>query len=237
MTTKNAIAILTLFVGESIIIASMHHFFGHLPQNVFYLNCVVASIIYILVFADLLFPWINLKDRSQRAVGSIGIRWFVSFLYAGIAGVAMLYMNSSIRNTPINSQLLVHSVLLFLLMLGMFMAFSSSDKVHEVFIEETTNRGRVDEMKRHTKELCNLLQGNSWMPADLKSRITELHENMRFLSPSNNPEAITLETSFCEETEKLCKLIRDGNPNGDAITLQLSRCESVYRDRKNTYSN
>ena len=117
------------------------------------------------------------------------------------------------------------------------MAFSSSDKVHEVFIEETTNRGRIDEMKRHTKELCNLLQGISWMSADLKTRITELHENMRFLSPSNNPEAIALESSFCAETEKLCKLISDSNPNGDAIKLQLIRCESIYRDRKNTYSN
>ncbi|MFM7683777.1 MAG: hypothetical protein ACKO7P_13710, partial [Bacteroidota bacterium] len=201
----NAKKIFSLFIalfGEALIIFGFIHFGKNLQSEILTLNIVVSSIIYCLVFVDFIFPWANLKDKAQKQIGSIGLRWFFTYLYIALAIAAMVIFNTM---KPIHfiNQILIHGILFFVVLLGLFLAFSSSDKVREVYFEEKQNRDRTDEMKKATKELQLKLDAMNNIPPEIISRINELQENLRYLSPSNNNEALVLESKFVEEVNKL----------------------------------
>jgi len=122
-------------------------------------------------------------------------------------------------------------------LLGLFMAFSSSDKVREVYIEEKQNRDRIDEMKKATKELQLKLDAMNNIPPEIISRINELQENLRYLSPSNNNEALVLESKVVEEVKKLSNCFSDNPLNMEVVISNIKNCERTYKERKQVFSN
>jgi hypothetical protein len=93
MNTKKIISWLLLLFGEILIITAFILFRGDLADNILVLGIVVSSIIYGLFFVDILVPWIDFRDKSQRRVGSMGVRWFVTWLYAIVAIAVMIIAN------------------------------------------------------------------------------------------------------------------------------------------------
>lgn len=235
----NAKKIFSLFIalfGEALIILGFLHFGKNLQSEILTLNIVVSSIIYCLVFVDFIFPWVNLKDKAQKQIGSIGLRWFFTYLYIALAIAAMVIFNT-VKPIHFTNQILIHGILFFVVLLGLFLAFSSSDKVREVYFEEKQNRDRIDEMKKATKELQLKLDAMNNIPPEIISRINELQENLRYLSPSNNNEALVLESKFVEEVNKLSNCFSDNPLNMEVVISNIKNCERTYKERKQVFSN
>lgn len=135
------------------------------------------------------------------------------------------------------SQLLVHSILFFLLLLGFYFSFSSSQNVNAVLIEENKSRVLLEEMKTTTKEVVAKLDKMKNIPPDVLLRMRTLLENLRFISPSNSIEASNLESSYLAEIVKLKNCLIDISPNIDYVLICIENCESHYKDRKQVYSN
>ena len=104
MTPKKIVSILLILLGEAIIIFCFLHFGIRLQTEVLVLNIIVSTIIYCLVFVDFFFPWVNLKDKSQKQIGSIGLRWFFAFFYLILALLFMVFFNS-INPTHFSNQI------------------------------------------------------------------------------------------------------------------------------------
>ena len=117
------------------------------------------------------------------------------------------------------------------------MAFSSSDKVSEVYFEEKQNRDRIDEMKKVTKELQLKLDAMNNIPIEIINRINELQENLRYLSPSNNSDALVLESKFVEEIRMLNNCFSDNPLNIEIVISNIKNCERTYKERKQIFSN
>jgi len=152
MNTKKIFSLLLVIFGEALIILCFLHFGRNVQTEILTLNIVVSSIIYCLLFIDIIIPWVDFKDKSQKTIGSIGLRWFFTFFYMLLAIGAMVVFNS-VKPIHFTNQIIIQGILFFFLLLGFFMAFSTSDKVKEVYVEEKQNRDRVDEMKKATKEV------------------------------------------------------------------------------------
>lgn len=236
MNGKKIFSLLLVLFGEALIIFCFLHFGKNVKSEILTLNIIVSTVIYCLVFVDVIFPWVNLKDKSQKQIGSIGVRWFFTFLYLILAIGFMLFFNTA---EPIHftDQIILHCILFFLLLLGLFMAFSSSDKVREVYIEEKQNRDRIDEMKKATKELQLKLDAMNNIPPEIISRINELQENLRYLSPSNNSDALVLESKFVEELRILSNCFSDNSLNMEVVISNIKNCERTYKERKQVFSN
>ncbi|GAB1416981.1 hypothetical protein MASR2M117_23870 [Paludibacter sp.] len=122
-------------------------------------------------------------------------------------------------------------------MLGLFLAFSSSEKVKTVFIEESQNRQRIDEMKKITKELIVHLNAKSNISDEIINRVTNLHDDLRYISPINTTDAIALENKYVEEVKMLIRYINLEQINTGEITGYIKKCETTYKDRKQLFSN
>lgn len=236
MNAKKIFSLLLVILGEALIILCFLHFGRNVQTDILTLNIVVSSIIYCLIFIDIILPWVDFKDKSQKSIGSIGLRWFFTFFYMLIAIGAMVIFNT-VKHIPFTSQMIIQGILLFFLLLGFFMAFSSSDKVREVYVEEKQNRDRVDEMKKVTKEVQLKIDQMKNIPTDIVIKMNDLQENLRFLSPSNNSNAYELETKFVEEMRALNGCFFDIPMNLEKINDNIQNCNRTLKERKQVFSN
>ncbi len=236
MNTKRIFSLLIALFGEALLIFCFLHFGKNVQSEITTLNIIISTIIYCLFFVDALAPWINLKDKTQKQIGSIGLRWFFAFFYLILAVGVMIIFNY-VKPIHFTNQVIIHGILFFLLLLGLFMAFSSSDKVREVYFEEKQNRDRIDEMKKVTKELQVKLDAMNNIPAEIVTRINELQENLRFLSPSNSSDSMGLESKFLEEMKVLGNCFADTPLDMEKIISNIKNCERTYKERKQVFSN
>ncbi len=236
MNTKKIFSIFLILLGEALIIVSFLYFGRNLTTNILVLNIIVSSIIYLLWFVEKFIPMINLKDKTQKGVGSLGLKWVFTFLYA-VSAIGVMVVFNTIRPIDVNAQIIFHGILFFLLLVGLYFVFYSSQKAGEVFGEEAGNRSRLDEIKTSTKEVKLKLDQMENIPSDITVRMTALFENLRFISPSNNREAITLEASFLRDIKVLQDCLSEIPNNFDKIIENIKNCEATFKERKQIFSN
>lgn len=139
-------------------------------------------------------------------------------------------------NLVFSTQLIIHGILFFLLLLGFVAALHSSDKVNEVYTQETANDNGINEMKSALQGLKYKMSNNSELPDYFRNRINELEKNLRFISPSNKQETNDLESSFIDTLNNISIEIYDFAMNEESIKKNLQKCEWIYQRRKNIYS-
>lgn len=235
MNKKKIFSISLMIIGEALIIICFLYFWRNLATNILVLNIVVSSVVYLVFFAERFIPMLDLNDRSQKRVGSLGLMWVVNFLYAASAISAIVVFNT-VKPIDVNAQIIIHGSLFFLLLVGMYFVFYISEKVKEVFIQETGNRSRIDEMKKVTREIKLKADLTKNIPSDINSRVTELLENLRFISPGNDAEAINLESQYLKELRELQDCLFFNPLNYDKSIEILQKCEQTYNERRRIYS-
>jgi small-conductance mechanosensitive channel len=235
MNTKKLFSILLLLAGETLIIASFLIFGKNMSSGILSLNIVVTTIIYALFFIDILFPMVNFGDKSHKAVGSLGLRWFFTGLYAIIAIVAMFVFNYG-TPTAISTQLIIHSILFFLLLLGLFGAMSSAQKVQAIYKEEKQTRNGIEEMKKATKKVQLKLEQIKEIPRVIIDNINDLQEDLRYLSPCDNPEAFEMEVDFSNQMKALNDRLYITPFDNEQIIKQIESCKRIYQERKQLFS-
>ena len=143
---------------------------------------------------------------------------------------------NTVKPIDVNAQMIIHGILFFLLLVGLYFVFYASQKVGEVFIEETGIRSRIDEMKRATREIKLKADLTKNFPSDINIKVTALLENLRFISPSNDGEAMNLEVRYLKEIRDLQDCLFDNPMNYDKGIEILQKCEQTYNERKRMYS-
>jgi hypothetical protein len=236
MKLKNILSWFALLFGEALIISAFILFRGDLTDNILILNIIVTTIIYCLFFIDILIPWVNFSDKSQRKVGSLGVRWFFTWLYVILAISAMVICNTTF-DLIFSTQLIIHGALFFLLLLGLIAAIQTSDKIKEVFIQENANRNGIVEMREAIKQLKDKMIDASELPEYFICRINTFEDNIRFISPTNNEVAYELEHLFSNTINDISYAISNYSMNEKAIESNLKKCERIYQKRKQTQSN
>lgn len=236
MNAKNILSWLLLLFGEAIIIAVFILFRGNTPDDILVLNIVVGSLVYGLFFCNFRAPWINLQDKTQQQIGTIGISWFATWFYA-IAAIGFMLAANIAFELSFTTQLIVHCVLLFFLFLWLLLSRHSGDKVREVYQQETFNSNGISEMKKAMRQMKDKMNDLSGLPVSFTSRINALEEDLRFFSPANSQESHDLERQFVGIINDIAFAITNFSMNEAAIESNLKKIERIYQNRKTVYSN
>jgi small-conductance mechanosensitive channel len=236
MDTKKILSFIALLGGEAIIIAAFILFHGSLATDILMLNIVVSSVIYGLFFLDILVPWINLNDKPGKKVGSLGVRWIFTWLFA-IAAIAVMLVGNLAFEWSFALQIIIHCVLIFFLVLGLVASLHSGGKVQEVYQQETFNRSSINEMKTVMRNLKDKMSDLSELPEYFINKIDMLEDSLRFISPTENAEAHALEQQFIHVINDIAFAISNFSMNEEVIGSNLKKAERIYQSRKNIYSN
>lgn len=236
MNVRKILTWLLMIFGEAIILTAFILFRGDIETNILIMNIVVTSLIYGLFCVDILVSWINTGEKSQSKAGSLGLRWFVTWIYA-LSAIAVMILCNTVFEIVFLTQFLIHSILLFFLLLGLMGVSHASNKVEKVYNREIKNSEGVNEMRKAIRELKEKMSVTDSLPPYFTGRIRTLEENMRFISPSNNQEAIELEKTFVTTMNNMRIALTDFKENEEKITDDLKKCERLYQNRKTIYSN
>jgi hypothetical protein len=156
-------------------------------------------------------------------------------MYLLIAIGAMIVFNT-VKPIPFSSQLLVHSILFFLLLVGLFTVFSSMEKVNDVFHTEKQRIEGIEKMRSAVKVLQMKLETMDNIPAEITIQINEIHDNIRYLSPCNNPNARELENQFVDNIKSLSDCFFDIPLSIEKINSRIKICNITYKERKQIFS-
>ena len=92
-------------------------------------------------------------------------------------------------------------------------------------------------MKKATKELQLKIDAMNNIQSDIITRINELQEDLKYLSPSNSSAAFELENQFVNEMRSLTDCFFDNPLNYEKILSNIKNCERTYKERKQVFSN
>lgn len=236
MEIKKTLFFLLILFGESLIILSFIYFGSTLQPEILYLNIVVTSLLYCIQLLDFIIPWVEQKDKTQKKIASIGIRWFFSFLYSIFSIGVMIIFNTKMPILFVQ-QLIIHSVLFFIFLFGQFLAFTSSEKAKELFYEAGDQRKDFGSMIKTSNELLLKLNSMKNIPPEVIYRINSISENLRFLSPCSNNDATILEKKLIEELNLLSKRFSEASLDFEKIDCSISDCNKIFNERKQLFSN
>ena len=235
MNTRRKLSLIALVLGEILLIAAFLLLGTNLATNILILNIVVASLVYALFFIDVLFPWIHLGKQQPIEVGSLGVRWFFTWIYA-FAAIGVMLCANIFFSWFFVLQFVIQATLIFLLILGMIAVLSAADRVGEVPISENSIRSGVSEMKQVINNLKIQISTLPDLPENLVHRINSLNENLRYISPANTIEAREIENLFCQEANNMLIVISNYKYNTTTIENHLKKMEMLYQNRKSVYS-
>lgn len=239
MNSKKIVSILLLLAGEALIIISFLIFGKNFSTEILSLNIVVSTIIYALFFIDILFPMVNFSDKSHKSIGSLGLRWFFTLLYTIAAILVMFFFN---YGTPVifTFQLIIHSILFFFLLFGLFSAAISAQKTQAIYSEEKQIRDGLEDMKKETKKVQLKLEKMKDISKDISKDIinitNDLQENLRYLSPCDNPDAFELEASYLLQMRAVNDSLLITPIDDEHILEQIENCKRTYLERKQLFS-
>ncbi|MCP4310483.1 MAG: hypothetical protein GY790_04415 [Bacteroidetes bacterium] len=231
------ILLYTLFLlGEGLLIFSFLHFSSESENYSTTINITVSSIIYFLFFIDALVPMVDLSDISHPKVGSSGIRWIVTYLYA-VSAIGLMLVFNTIFLIGAQSQILLHAILLFLAAAGLSVAVASASKVKSDYESEQTRRARMLNIKDVSKEILHTINSRNDIEPKIKGQIFDLSEDLRYLSPTNNSDAHKAEEKILKELKTLESVLQKSPIElTKEIIHAMQTCALYYQERKNIYS-
>jgi len=235
MNKKQIFSGILIFLGEALIIISFLYFGRNLPTCVMILNIVITSIIYLNWFVERFIPAIDLQDKAHKDAGSLGLKWLFTVLYSVIAIGAMLVFNLG-GITGFYVQIIIHAILFFLLLVGLYFVFFVKEKVGEVYYVETGYRSRINEMNTSLNSIKLKLELMENVPTHIIMKVRFLNDGLRFISPSNNDDAAILEAEYLAAIKKLNDCLYDNPLNEDRVGKIIQKCEQIYQQRRQVYS-
>jgi len=227
-------AVLIAF-GEILIVSGFYILVPtDLRGNVFFLNIIVVSIVYLVnVFSFLdFFPSISEIDRT---VAGLGIKWFFIIVYS-IFALAILLIGL-VTILPFKYQLVLQLFALFVLLGGLVISTRSSDKAQKLADQQGEERNRKQQINDILLRLSLDIKRKVPENEQELNLIEKLKEKNRMLTISNQLMAQELENEIINELSNLNRIVLTNDQNNGKILEVLNRCQILFDQRKQFYTN
>lgn len=230
MTAKRFYNILAILLGYGLIICGFLVFGESLENKVKILDIIVSCLIFTQFVQFSLFPLINFGDSSHKEVGMMGIHIYVLNFCCIVSIGIMLY--GIIYHIPFKFQLMSQLVILFILLVGRVATLHAGEKVQQIHRKEQVIMHGKLSLKSIMDDLMDDIATIKHLDPIAKQKLINIHDSMRFISPSSNSEAIRFDEQFSKSVEDLKVLMRNTNLNGDKILEEIEHIERILTRRK-----
>lgn len=230
MTAKRFYNILAILLGYGLIIGGFLVFGESLENKVKILDIIVSCLIFTQFVQFTLFSLINFRDSSHKEVGMMGIHFFVLNFCCIISIGIMLY--GIIYHIPFKFQLISQLVVLFILLVGRVATLHAGEKVQQIHRKEQVIMHGKLSLKSVMDDFMDDIAIVKNLNPIAKQKLQNIHESMRFLSPSSNSEALRLDEQFSQSVEDLKILMRNTNLNQEKILEEIEHLERIFSRRK-----
>lgn len=230
MTAKRFYNILAILLGYGLIIGGFLVFGESLEDKVKILDIIVSCLIFTQFVQFSLFPLIKFGDSSHKEVGMMGIHFYVLIFCCIVSIGIMLY--GIIYHIPFKFQLMGQLVVLFILLVGRVATLHAGEKVQQIHRKEQVIMHGKLSLKSIMDDFMDDIATVTDLDPIVKQKLTNIHEAMRFLSPSSKSEAIRFDEQFSQSVEDLKIMMRNTNLNREKILEETKHLERTLSRRK-----
>lgn len=230
MSAKRFYNIFAILLGYGLIIGGFLVFGESLEDKIKILDIIVSCLIFTQFVQFSLFPLINFDDSSHKEVGMMGIHIYV-LIFCCIASIGIM-VYGIIYHIPFKFQLMGQLVILLILLVGRVATLHAGENVQQIHHkEQVIKRGKLS-----LKSIMDDFMDDIAIVRDLdpiaKQKLQNIHESMRFLSPSSNSEALKFDEQFSQSVENLKILMRNTNLNKEKILEETEHLDRILSRRK-----
>lgn len=178
----------------------------------------------LVVYVALLLPLVFSFEVTDGVFVGGAIYYRGAVILSVLSVLLMRIVLLSHRVTPFYVVLELAAIIVFV---GYILfSYTAASHTHEVQSMEEQKKGTLNLLKQKAVEL-QMIVDRSESDDKVKSNVKKLAENIRFLSPSDNPEARRLEDALIEKIVML-----DLN---NIAASDLKELDFLYRQRKSIY--
>lgn len=225
---------IALLGGEVVLFVAFRTWGAGLPEDIRILDTIVSMLILALFFVDLLIPWVDWNGGCHSRLGSLGLRWTFTCLYA-VAAVVVMVLCPWVFEATFLTQLLIQIVLFLGLILGFSAVSGALSRIEEVYAREERLRDRTREMMRNVRHLEQVAAEVVNLPESYRTRIAQLVEEVRFIAPCASAEALDLEKRFADALRTVEFALSACDMNRETIETALAQAERICIQRKTIY--
>lgn len=221
---------LAILLGYGIIIAGFILFGATLKDEVRILDIVVSCVMFTQIAEFFFFPLIDTNKKAHKEVGMIGIHFAAidTYFVVAIAIIAAgIYWNLSFT-----LQLLLQLGALFLLVLGRVATLHSGDKVEQVYKSEQILMNEKQLLKDTMEDLMDKVAETDGLTPELKHRLNEVQESVRFVSPSASGEARELVAQFTSVATNIAIILNNLKLNAPQLEHEICSLERIMKKIK-----
>lgn len=230
MTAKRLYNMIAILLGYGLIISGFLIFGESLEDKVKILDIFVSCLIFTQFVQFSVFPIINFGDSSHKEVGMLGIHIYV-LNFCCIASIGIM-LCGIIYHIPFKLQLMGQLVILFILLVGRVATLHSGEKVQQIHRKEQVIMSGKLALKNIMDDFMDDIAVVKDLDPIAKQKLLNIHESMRFLSPSSNSEALRFDKQFSQSVEDLKILMRNTNLNREKILKETEHLERILSRRK-----
>lgn len=195
--------------------------------NLFYLNLIATCLVFAVNFICVFDIFGTVEDVAKVSSG-YGLKWYGIWLYTPLA--ITLIICSICYEIGFNICLIVHLILLFILFGFFFLATvvhnNTNDVASKINARKAGLRVQVDLLEIQCKLKSNM---------DYMDGINDIKEQIRYITASDNPLAIELETQIASKIRSLTSQIEHSSQTSDKIKAGFAECMSLIELRKKQY--
>lgn len=230
MTVKMFYNILAILLGYGLIIGGFLVFGESLEDKIKILDIIVICLFFTQFVQFSLFPLINFGDSSHKEVGMMGIHFSV-ISFCCIASIVIMVCGI-IYHIPFKFQLIGQLIVLFILLVGRVATLHVGKKVQQIHRkEQVIMHGKVS-LKNIMDDFIDDIATVKDLDPITKQKLTNIHESMKYLSPSSKSEALRFDEQFSQSVEDLKILMKNTNLNREKILEETEHLERILSRRK-----
>lgn len=230
MSAKVFYKILAILLGYGLIIGGFIVFGESLEDRVKILDIVVSCLIFTQLVQFMLFPLIDLGKAAHREIGMMGIH-FATLISCCVLFLALMTCGI-VFQIPFKFQLMGQLIVLFILLVGRVVTLHSGEKVRHIYEKEQhIMSGKLslrNAMEDFIDEAANVKKFDE---NDMK-HLRDIHEAMRFITPSANPEARKFDEQFILALDELASMMGNASLNKAKISERIELLERILSKRK-----
>lgn len=233
---KRIMSFLGWIIGEGILLAAFLRFGRFTEQGLLILHMVVASVIYILLFIDLLFPKANQSGQSSKKAVGPGVRWFFIISYSVLATGAMFYFGF-VNPIDLTTHLIVHSIFISVLVMGLWGAFRPSKRTESNERLKLLEHNPLVMIRNAVVTARSKAEKRPDAPAAILNEIKNLHEHARLIAPGNETLAYKMEAKIMMEMNQLNPSIKQEHIDLKRLNHTIKNCSKLVVEHRQIYSH
>lgn len=227
---KKVYSWLIVLLGAGLIIGGFLIWGDNLEPKVKYLDIVVSLVLFSQYAMMGFFPMIDTSKEEQKEVGMMGVHYWSLFACTFLSIGVMVY---GIHNdVQFKYQLILQLLVLMLLLLGRVSTLSAGKQVEKTYHHEKQLMHNKKTLTSVVQDLLDTINLNGNVPQEITKRVQDMAERIRYIAPSNNARAMSLDVKIENELLNIGGLLQDLEANTYAIDQGINRTSYLIEQRR-----